>query len=59
MVMRARGDLRQVRDREDLMVLRDAAQRIANLKANASTDARVNLVEDEGGNPIESRENGL
>ena len=40
-------DLRQVRDREDLCPLREAAERVCNRMRRAPADARVDLVEDD------------
>jgi len=55
-VMRARGDLREVSDREDLMVRRDPTHRLTDLESDAATNTCVDLVEDEGGYVIEPGE---
>src|SRR5258708_15792574 len=59
MVMRPGGDLRQMRDGEDLMIVRDTAHRLAHWKRHASANARVDFVEDERRDAIEPRENRL
>src|SRR5689334_22900883 len=58
-MVRTRGNLRQMRDREYLMVARDAAHCVAHLQADASTDARVHFVEDERGHTIQPGEDRL
>ena len=58
-VMRARGDLREVRDGEHLMVRGDAPHGLADLQADAAADARVHLVEDERRHAVETREDRL
>ena len=58
-VVCASGDLREMRDREYLMMLGDAAKGLAHLKTNASADPRVDLVEDEGRDSIEAGEYGF
>ena len=58
-VMRARRDLRQVRDREHLMVLGHAAHRVAHLQSDLAADAGVDLVEHERRHVVEPREDGL
>ena len=54
-----RGDLRQMRDGEHLVIGRDAAHRFPNLESNAASDAGIDLVEDERGYAIEARQNRL
>ena len=58
-VVRAGGDLWKVRNGEDLMVRGDTAHGLAHLQADATTNASVDLIEDERRNVIETRQNGL
>ena len=55
-VMRARRDLRKVRDREDLMVGGNTPHRFADLQSDSSADPRVHLVEHERRHVIETGE---
>jgi len=58
-VSRTGGDLWKVRNGEDLMVRGDTAHGLAHLQADATTNASVDLIEDERRNVIETRQNGL
>src|SRR5882762_8666691 len=58
-VMRASRDLRQMGDREYLMLLRDAAQRVANLKSYSSADSGIDLVEYQCRHTVHASENRL
>src|SRR5687767_14266300 len=58
-VMRARGDLRQVSDREDLMVLGDTTQGIPHLETDPPADPSVHFVKDERRYAVEPRQNRL
>ena len=48
MVRCERGDLREVRDRDDLGRLREARESTADLDRRGAADAGIHLVEDEG-----------
>ena len=50
-----RGDLREVRDDDDLRLLGEACEAPADLDGRGAADARIDLVEDEGGNGVGSR----
>ena len=56
-MVRARRDLREVRDGKDLMMRRDPAHRFADLKSDAPADTGVHLVEDQCRHAIEAGEN--
>jgi hypothetical protein len=58
-VVRARGELRQVRDGEHLVVRGHAAHRLADHQPHAAPDPGVDLVEHERGHAVEPREDGL
>jgi hypothetical protein len=58
-VMRSRGYLGKVRYREDLMLFRDATQRIPDLQPNAPADSCVHFVEDERRDIVHFRQNGF
>src|SRR5438874_12539322 len=55
----ARGDLRQVGDREDLVLFRNSTQRVANLQSNPAPNAGIDLVKDKGRHPIHARQDRL
>ncbi len=58
-VVRPRRELRQVRDREHLVVGGDAPHRLADHEPDAAADPGVDLVEHEGGHPVEPGEDRL
>src|SRR6185437_12618650 len=58
-VVRARGDLGEVRDRQHLMVRRDASHGVTYLQSDSPADTRVDLVEDERRDVIDARQDGL
>src|SRR5829696_8756932 len=53
----ARRNLRQVGNREHLMMLRDATECIANLKADLATNPGIDFVKDKSGNRIGTSKN--
>ena len=55
----AHGDLRQVRDREHLVVLGDATQGVTDLQRDRAADADVHLVEDQCRHAVEARQDRL
>jgi len=57
--IRPRGNLREMSDREHLMVSGDATHRLSNHQTDPSANARVHFVEDERWHAIESCENRL
>src|ERR1700675_1873377 len=57
MMVSSGGDLRQMRDREHLVLLRDATQRVAHLKTDAPTDPGIHLVEYQRRNPVDACQN--
>jgi hypothetical protein len=58
-VVGARGDLRQVRDREDLVMQRDATHGLPHLESDATADSGVDFVEHQRWNAVQSREDRL
>ena len=56
-MVRSGGDLREMRDGEDLMLLGDATQSVADLKADSPANSGVDFVEDERRNLIDPRQN--
>src|SRR5258705_13163675 len=58
-MVRAGGDLREMRDREYLVLLRNPPQRVADLQSYSAADARIDLVEDQSRHLIDSRQNRL
>ena len=51
--------LREVRNHDHLVVLSQPAQAVAHPERNGSTDAGVDLVEDQRGHPVQSGQDGL
>ena len=58
-MVRAGGDLGQMRYREDLMLASHSPQRVTNLQSNAAANSGVDLVENQSRHPIDSSENRL
>ena len=55
----ARGDLRQMRDREHLMKRGDVTQRFPDLESDSATDPGIDFVEDQRRHTVEPCEDGL
>ena len=58
-VMPPRRDLRQMRDREHLVMRRNVAHRITDHETGAPADPRVDLVEDQRRHAVQAREDRL
>jgi len=59
MPVRARGDLRQMRDREHLMRRGDLAEHITHLLSDSATNAGIDFVEDERRHVVDPGEDCL